>query len=121
MGYTIGVSVRPFATDSVHIVANTSIANCGTICNTASASFRQLPTGAPLARTSSASIDVLCARLGVGKITMPSKDPIQISFPVTLGGNPFTTLVNTDVGAVADTGLITPGVNLAITETVPGD
>ncbi|MEO6060873.1 MAG: hypothetical protein ABIQ99_02920, partial [Thermoflexales bacterium] len=116
---TNGVSVPPFATDSVHIVANTSIANCGTISNTASASFRQLLTDAPLTRTSSATIDVLCARLGVDKITTPSNDPTQFSFPVTLGGNPFTTLINTDAGGVAYTGLITPGVSLAITETVP--
>ncbi|MEO6061505.1 MAG: hypothetical protein ABIQ99_06170, partial [Thermoflexales bacterium] len=116
---TNGPNPPPYATASVHIVADTSIANCGTISNTANLSFSELLTGPRITRTASASIDVLCARLAVDKITSPSNDPTQFSFPVTLGGNPFTTLINSDAGGVVYTGLITPGASLAITETVP--
>ncbi|HQX12069.1 MAG TPA: hypothetical protein PKY66_16755, partial [Thermoflexales bacterium] len=106
-------------TRTVHVIGTTSIANCGTLNNTALASFRQTANGAVVTRTASADIEVLCARLGVDKITDPSADPTQFSFPVRLGGNLFTTLVNTDQGAIQYTGFITPGSALAITETVP--
>ncbi|HQZ22060.1 MAG TPA: hypothetical protein PLW39_07305, partial [Thermoflexales bacterium] len=106
-------------TRTVTIIADTSIQNCGTSSNTVDGTFRETATGAVLTRTSTASTQIMCAKIGVDKVTLPSADPTLFSFPVTQGAAEIMTLVNTDGGGIKYTGWLTPGLIFAITEAVP--